>query len=145
MEYLLHHEKHCMNLLKYHLHCFYQSNRRFPCAYVRCRPLCLPIGLLTKVLQRSVPVDIMNIAKRVAQVISGLHEKNSSSFHDVTMVSHKHGCFLLFLANKIKKNNLGISSEPRVRTSPNFLCMLHVAAARTSSGGAAIPYVLPVL
>jgi len=31
------------------------------------------------------------------------------------------------------------------RTSPNFLSMLYMAVARSSSGGAALGYVLPVL
>ena len=38
-----------------------------------------------------------------------------------------------------------LSRKPHGRTSPNFLCVLHVAAARSSSGGVAICYVLPVL
>jgi len=40
--------------------------------------------------------------------------------------------------------SLPISPEPHVRTSPSFLCTLRVAAARSSPGGAAICYVLPV-
>jgi len=35
--------------------------------------------------------------------------------------------------------------EPLLRTSPNFLCMLRMAVARSSSGGIAIGYVLPVM
>ena len=38
-----------------------------------------------------------------------------------------------------------ISSELHVRSSPNVLCMLPMAAAQTSSGGVVIRYVLPVL
>jgi len=37
------------------------------------------------------------------------------------------------------------SGEPHVRTSPGSLCTLPVAVARSSSGGVAISYVLPVL
>jgi len=37
-----------------------------------------------------------------------------------------------------------ISRKPHGRTSPNFLCVLHVVVARSSSGGVAICYVLPV-
>jgi len=36
-------------------------------------------------------------------------------------------------------------SAKRVQTSPNFLCMLSVAAAQSSYGVGAICYVLPVL
>ena len=38
-----------------------------------------------------------------------------------------------------------ISLEPLVQTSPNFLCILSMALARSLSGGIAIRYVLPVL
>ena len=38
-----------------------------------------------------------------------------------------------------------ISSELHVRSSPNFLCMLPMAVARSFSGGVAICYVFPVL
>ena len=38
-----------------------------------------------------------------------------------------------------------ISSELHVRSSPNFLCMLPMAVARSSSSDAAMRYVLPVL
>ena len=38
-----------------------------------------------------------------------------------------------------------ISPEPHVRSLPNFLCMLSMAMARSSSGVIAISYVLPVL
>jgi len=36
-----------------------------------------------------------------------------------------------------------ISSELHVRSSPNFLCMLPMAVARSSSGGVMIQYVFP--
>jgi len=38
-----------------------------------------------------------------------------------------------------------VSQKSHCPTSPNFLCMLIVAVARSSSGGVAIRYVLPVL
>jgi len=38
-----------------------------------------------------------------------------------------------------------ISSELHVRSSPNFLCLLPMAVARSSSDGVMICYVLPVL
>jgi len=38
-----------------------------------------------------------------------------------------------------------ISSELHVRSSPKSLCVLHMAVARSSSGGVVIRYVLPVL
>ena len=38
-----------------------------------------------------------------------------------------------------------MSLELHVRSSPNFLCMLPVAVAWSSSGGVAISYVHPVL
>jgi len=38
-----------------------------------------------------------------------------------------------------------ISSELHVRSSLNFVCVLPVAMARSSSGGVVIRYVLPVL
>jgi len=38
-----------------------------------------------------------------------------------------------------------ISSELHLRSSPNFFCLLLIAAGRFSSGGVAILYVLPVL
>ena len=38
----------------------------------------------------------------------------------------------------------GMSLQPLVRPSPNILCMFHVAVARSSWGGVAICYVLPV-
>ena len=34
---------------------------------------------------------------------------------------------------------------PCVRSLPNFLCILHMAVAQSSSGGIVIRYVLPVL
>jgi len=40
---------------------------------------------------------------------------------------------------------LRISYKPHDQTSPNFLCMLPVAVARSSSDGVEIHYVLPVL
>jgi len=36
-----------------------------------------------------------------------------------------------------------ISSEPHVRSSPNFVCLLPMAVARSSSVGVVIHYVLP--
>jgi len=38
-----------------------------------------------------------------------------------------------------------IYSDQHVRSSPNFLCMLHMTVARSFSGGEVIRYVLPVL
>ena len=38
-----------------------------------------------------------------------------------------------------------ISSDLHVQSSPNFLCMLLMAVARSSCGGVMIRYVLPVL
>jgi len=38
-----------------------------------------------------------------------------------------------------------ISSELHVRYSPNLLCMLPMAVARSSSGGVVVSFVLPVL
>ena len=38
-----------------------------------------------------------------------------------------------------------ISSELHLRSSPNFLCMLLMAVARSFSGGVLIRYVFPVL
>ena len=38
-----------------------------------------------------------------------------------------------------------ISSELHVRSSPNFLCMLAMAVAQSSSGSVVIRYVLTVL
>ena len=38
-----------------------------------------------------------------------------------------------------------ISAELHVRSSPDFLCMLPMAVARSSSGGVVIRYVFPVL
>jgi len=39
----------------------------------------------------------------------------------------------------------GITRKPHGRFSPNFLCMLTIAVARSFSDGVAIRYVLPVL
>ena len=38
-----------------------------------------------------------------------------------------------------------ISLELQISSAPNFLCMLPVAVARSSSGGVTTPHVLPVL
>ena len=38
-----------------------------------------------------------------------------------------------------------IYSDQHVRSSPNFLCMLHMTVARSFSGGEVLRYVLPVL
>lgn len=39
---------------------------------------------------------------------------------------------------------VSISQKPRRRTSPNFLCVFPTAMTRSSSGGVAVRYVLPV-
>jgi len=65
--------------------------------------------------------------------------------HRSIITPPRQGNGVLWWARLSVRDMWDISSELNVRSSPNVLCMLPMAVARSSSGNIVIRYVLPVL